>query len=932
MKQKNVTNAKESVTSTRRNSTSSFGNRNLRLLRTVFFIALILAFTQIPSGFCSTVSVLKKVGQLDGTPQNLTINGDTLLASMGSQLLIFDITNPMPPALKGSIMLPTVIKKIQCANQRVYILDNLNGLWAIDITDPATPSILGHYENVPQAQDLAITGNFAYLAWRSGLGIVDSSDPSQMLLAGVWMADGRVLNVFSYNNLLYVNLVGKMEVLEGSAAPSLYVVSTVNTAEIAQNIGGIPPELAAYAEASVVFVQGNSMLLQLTIPMGNPSVSPESFQVVCDITDPYHPRVVGKVNGGELSVVNNGIGAGSKASCVPRAGCFGSVVTFYHVDSLENISEYYTYNHDFIINSMAMKDSYLYLADATGIFIVDAEHPNSLAPLWSMAKESFWDISGSQLDDLVLACSRGLRTINLTQPEQIELGPLFARAISPDDCLVYEAPYTYLIKNIPESQEAIMWVLDLPNEIATTRFQGIVRDAAIYQNKIYLAMEEGGLGIMDVTVPSAPRNLPGLEPQNWSAYALAIKNGYAYVAAGENGLKVVDVHGLYPTELETIDFPEPVQAVATAENYLYVATDLDVFQYDISQPLNPKYIKVFHSDRDIQRLSAAGQMVFVMSNGSINMLKDMTIARESLPGAELPRLSVVTGDFDKDGKADILRYDPDTLEAKVFLAGDNGFVPSDTLVISGLPKPDVCTAGDFNGDGYYDVLWHSPEDNTLKVYLSDGTNFTQSGTLIIGSLGPANAYLIGDFDHNGKDDVMWFEDWLGKATFFMSDGNFFSASVFSLELEHPDALTSGNFDNQAGDDIMWYTLSNLEADFYLSMGNIFYRWDRMAFKGFGLPDRYGVGDFNGDGLDDIVWYESWNQTLQIFASHKEYFAPEPGLTLYDMPLPAYIACGDFDGNGKADLLWGITKEGIAQAWLSDGNTFTRQPSYDVKLF
>jgi len=111
-----------------------------------------------------------------------------------------------------------------------------------------------------------------------------------------------------------------------------------------------------------------------------------------------------------------------------------------------------------------------------------------------------------------------------------------------------------------------------------------------------------------------------------------------------------------------------------------------------------------------------------------------------------------------DGNGYYQDFDVTTIPmAKVFLSDGTCFSYSDSLTLKGFGKPDLALIGDFDGNGKGDLLWYESWSGKANVFLSDGTCFSYSDTLTLKGFGMPDMALVGDFDGNGKDDVMWYE-------------------------------------------------------------------------------------------------------------------------------------------------------------------------------
>jgi FG-GAP-like repeat len=118
-----------------------------------------------------------------------------------------------------------------------------------------------------------------------------------------------------------------------------------------------------------------------------------------------------------------------------------------------------------------------------------------------------------------------------------------------------------------------------------------------------------------------------------------------------------------------------------------------------------------------------------------------------------------TGDFDGDGKADILWHNSngDTAiwlmtasgtQMQVLSATDLGFVPQSWKIAG---------TGDFNGDGISDILWHNTNgDTSIWLMTSNGTQVQVLSAADLGFV-PASWDVAGtgDFNGNGMSDILW---------------------------------------------------------------------------------------------------------------------------------------------------------------------------------
>jgi len=172
-----------------------------------------------------------------------------------------------------------------------------------------------------------------------------------------------------------------------------------------------------------------------------------------------------------------------------------------------------------------------------------------------------------------------------------------------------------------------------------------------------------------------------------------------------------------------------------------------------------------------------------------------------------------TGDFNFDGKSDLLIFDQEDGSWKVSLMGDNGFGAQESWLSGfGDSTDSEPTTGDFNGDGLTDMGIFDKTNGSWQVAFSNGKAFIDQGVWKTG-FGTDKSPLGGDFNKDGLSDI-------------------------------------GYFDKASGD---WYVAYSTGESFTSS---------NVWLSGYGADERAYNGDYNGDGLPDSAYYDgdtgTWN--------------------------------------------------------------------------
>ncbi|MFG1889021.1 N-acetylmuramoyl-L-alanine amidase [Micromonospora sp. NPDC049051] len=291
-------------------------------------------------------------------------------------------------------------------------------------------------------------------------------------------------------------------------------------------------------------------------------------------------------------------------------------------------------------------------------------------------------------------------------------------------------------------------------------------------------------------------------------------------------------------------------------------------------------------------------------------------------------------DFTGDGKDDIVAFTQGTLN-DVYVSTSTGNTFAGTSVkwndFFGLNGETLLT-GDFNGDGRDDIITFT-HGTLADVYvsLSTGTTFTNS-TKWHDWFAPHNEVAaVGDVNGDGKDDIITFtHDNAADVYVALSTGTSFAGTAvkwheyFSITGEYP---AIGDVNGDGKDDIITFTQGpNTAADVIvaLSTGTTFgppQKWHDLFAVGNEQPR---VGDINGDGKDDIVTFTcDTNADVYAATSTGTSFA---GTTIkwndffcLNGEFP-YLA--DANGDGKDDIIV-FTKGNTNDVYvgLSTGTTF-----------
>ncbi len=125
----------------------------------------------------------------------------------------------------------------------------------------------------------------------------------------------------------------------------------------------------------------------------------------------------------------------------------------------------------------------------------------------------------------------------------------------------------------------------------------------------------------------------------------------------------------------------------------------------------------------------------------------------------------ITGDFNGDGRQDLMWRDPSGSRTYVWLMDG----PRMLSEIQGPPVPTgllAAAAGDFNGDGVEDVAWYEESQGTVEIwYMGAGKVIDRAVDRARGGkhyiIGPAHLAVAGDPDY-GQSGITWWDQSSGE--------------------------------------------------------------------------------------------------------------------------------------------------------------------------
>ncbi len=336
---------------------------------------------------------------------------------------------------------------------------------------------------------------------------------------------------------------------------------------------------------------------------------------------------------------------------------------------------------------------------------------------------------------------------------------------------------------------------------------------------------------------------------------------------------------------------------------------------------------------------------------------------------------IATGDFNRDGKADLVVSNTFNSVA-VFIGNGNGTFKKPTLFTLSFYVTGCMAVGDFNGDGKLDfavvggdsvgnglALFLGKGDGTftgptyLKTELAGGSIYPAVGDfngdhildLFVGGNGASALLLgtgagsfsfgtpvgaggfgvaVGDFNHDGKLDAAGTYPLGSSAGFSVSlgngDGTFQPPVNYGSGSLVTNGIVAGDFNNDKKLDLAVGYNNTTAVSVYLGNGDGTFGAPQMWLAGV-RPDYLATADFNQDGNLDIAASDFGGDGVTILQGKGNGTFP----TAVDNPTgsqPAYAAVADFNHDGSPDIAVANHGSNTVSVLLNASGTFLQLSS------
>lgn len=149
------------------------------------------------------------LSSIDGPCHGVRAEGSYAYIASGSQgLRVYDVSNPATPQLVGGWYdSQSDARRLCLSNGIVYLMDAVshNRVAILDVSAPATPQLIRTIALPGSAAELTVAGRFAYVAnANTGLTVIDIATPASAEIVGTVATENAAMGVCTDSDNLYV--------------------------------------------------------------------------------------------------------------------------------------------------------------------------------------------------------------------------------------------------------------------------------------------------------------------------------------------------------------------------------------------------------------------------------------------------------------------------------------------------------------------------------------------------------------------------------------------------------------------------------------------------------------------------------------------------------------------------------------------------------
>jgi uncharacterized repeat protein (TIGR01451 family) len=267
-------------------------------------------------------------------------------------------------------------------------------------------------------------------------------------------------------------------------------------------------------------------------------------------------------------------------------------------------------------------------------------------------------------------------------------------------------------------------------------------------------------------------------------------------------------------------------------------------------------------------------------------------------GAGTSPISIIVADLNNDGKADLAVVNSYSNNVSVLLGKGDGTFAAAVNYAVGI-NPQKIAVGDFNGDGIPDLAVINYYSNNVSILLGNGDGTLQ--TAVNYNTGYSPGYIVSaDFNGDGKADLAIAYSYSSTGSILLGNGDGTFQAGFSFTTGYsPSGLVVGDFNADGKPDLAVSSYYGSNVGIVIGNGNGTFQTPVTYTTSYGSASL-SIEDLNGDGKPDIAVANSGSNSVSVLLGNGD-GTFQTALNYLNVGTPSQIVGGDFNGDGRPDL-------------------------------
>jgi len=500
------------------------------------------------------VQGLQLLSQYGGLAYGVALKDKYAFLTLGSRLLILDVSNPAAIKLVGKTTQWTfnAVNVAVSGNYAYVMADANNGLRVVDVSDVTKPKEVGYYKST-WGSDLAVAGTKIYVAETGCLKIIETSTPTAPYLLGSYCPPMPTTNQSGFYSAAVA--LHNSYAFYAVGAFGLHIVNVANP-QHPQVVGtfdetGSLNDVVVSADGDFAFLADGGEYDAAQLKTVNSGLR------VLDVSDPANPQE---------------IGFSESKAIAKKVGLSASLAL------LASGNDY---------------DAQQSGASETGVEVFDVSNPANPAFISIFPENGIepFDLALNGQTAYLVDNGFGLRLINVTDPQTPKKSGEYPAVVPLD--VFQNGNHAYLAAGYAGLQIMDVTTPSAPQLSGMLDTGGYTRGVIVSGNYAYLAEGDDGGGTIDptnmgllvvnVSNPAAPQQVDFIQTE-FEPRALDLVGHYVYLVGGDNGAGIIPPAGMGlrifdisdPANLQEVGFVmthgNPNSVVVSEDgNYAYVA-------------------------------------------------------------------------------------------------------------------------------------------------------------------------------------------------------------------------------------------------------------------------------------------------------------------------------------------------------------------------